>query len=46
MLFSVLLRDLKPVARSRGSGKKAQSKKTMLSSQPIGCHGSPQADFR
>src|SRR5437763_16783501 len=41
-----LIRDLKPVARLPGSGRKAQSKKSMLNSQPIGCHGSPQANFR
>src|SRR4029077_1267658 len=39
-------RDLKPVARPRESGRKAQSKKNMLSSHPIGCHGSPQVNFR
>jgi len=45
MLFLALL-DLKPVAKPREFGRKAQSKKNMLSSQPIGCHGSPQANFR
>jgi hypothetical protein len=40
------IRDLKPVARPRGSGRKAQNKKNMLSSHPVGCHGSPQANFR
>src|SRR6266480_6165856 len=38
--------DLKPIARPRGCGRKAQNKKSMLRSHVIGCHGSPQANFR
>jgi len=40
------IKDLNPVVSLRGPGKKANSKKSMLSSQPIGCHGSPPSPFQ
>ena len=36
----------KLAANSRGPGRKANITKSMLSSQPIGCHTLPQGDLR
>jgi len=40
------IKDLNTVVTLRGPGKKANSKKSMLSSQPIGCHGSLPSPFQ
>src|SRR5437773_12539092 len=40
------IKDLNTVDTLRGPGKKANSKRSMLSSQPIGCHGSLPSPFQ
>jgi hypothetical protein len=41
-----LTNAFKPAADWAGLGKRANTKKSMLSSQPIGCHTLPQGDLR
>jgi hypothetical protein len=41
-----LIRDFKLLLISPVSGIRANNKKNMLSTQPIGCQGSPQVDCR
>ncbi len=46
MLFFGFIDAFKLAANSRGPGRKANITKSMLSSQPIGCHTLPQGDLR